>query len=338
MRVVPASVLITAILLSGAAATGSGPAAAASPNTASASATVGHYRTLQLGTLGGSESQARAINDRGQIVGDSTTAQGLTRGFLWSHGVMTALGALGGSTARAVDINNRGQIVGFSDTASGLPHAVLWQHDQTTDLGTLGGGISLATAINDRGEVTGDSLTADGAWHAFRWHDGALRDLGAFDAGGINNRGQIAGVAACAGEDLPPVRTCAVRWQAGTLTRLDDRAERATAINDRGDIIGTLATRPLSVRAFIWRQGVLTDLGTLGGTFTSAHALNDRGQVVGGSSPAPGQPEHPFLWYRATMVDLTTRGLAPGAFVAGIDSHGRMVGGLDGRAALFTAG
>jgi probable HAF family extracellular repeat protein len=82
-----------------------------------------------LGTLpGGNSSAAHAINERGQIVGFSTTASGAEHAVLWSKdGKMTDLGTLpGGTYSGARDINERGQVVGFSATASGEVRAVLW--------------------------------------------------------------------------------------------------------------------------------------------------------------------------------------------------------------------
>ncbi len=57
----------------------------------------------------------------------------------------------------------------------------------------------------------------------------------------------------------------------------------------------------------------VTDLGTLGGTYSVAVGINAAGQVVGGSTTAPGQePDGPgsraFLWDNGTMTDLGTLG------------------------------
>ena len=80
-----------------------------------------------LGTLGGEESTAIAINDRGQVVGASQTSSGDHHAFLWQDGVMTDLGTLGGSESYAFDINESGQVVGESETASGNRRATLWE-------------------------------------------------------------------------------------------------------------------------------------------------------------------------------------------------------------------
>ena len=123
-----------------------------------------------LGTLGGPESQAHAINEQGQIVGWSDTAAGELHAFLWQRDTMTDLGTLGGTMAAASDINDQGQIVGGSTTATRNWHAFLWQQGSRTDLGTLGGINSEARDINEQGQVVGISSTAGGvATHAVLW-------------------------------------------------------------------------------------------------------------------------------------------------------------------------
>ena len=76
--------------------------------------------------LGGTTSQATAINAGGQVVGSSANATGPTHAFLWEKGVMTDLGTLGGTFTAAGAIDNSGQIVGSSAIAAGPFHAVLW--------------------------------------------------------------------------------------------------------------------------------------------------------------------------------------------------------------------
>lgn len=82
-------------------------------------------RTIDLGTLGGTNSRAAAINELGQVVGWAETASGQRHAFLWQAGRMVDLGALDmsapGSSSEAVDVNNRGQVLGSSGG-----EAVLW--------------------------------------------------------------------------------------------------------------------------------------------------------------------------------------------------------------------
>ena len=88
-------------------------------------------------------------------------------------------------------------------------------------------------------------------------------------------------------------------------------------VNDRGQAPGNrLPTRPRTpptaasrlMDPFLWQNGVMHDLGTLGGTFGYTNWMNSRGEVVG-SSDLPGDAAaHPFLWNGHRLVDLGTLG------------------------------
>lgn len=233
--------------------------------------------------------------------------------FRSQGGALEDLGTLpGGTTSCGQGINNRGTVAGFSATAETDPltgyreiHAARWQDGEILDLGTLGGNESAANFINNRGQITGYALNAIpddftgqffiGATqvHAFLWQHGTMRDLGTLggpDSAGyyINQRGEIAG---------------------GSFT------------ND----VPNEATEVPTQHPFLWRNGAMLDLGTLGGTFADSGALNNRGQVVGISNLAGDETFHPFLWDGGVMIDLGTLGGTFGRAEA-INDAGTVVG------------
>ena len=77
------------------------------------------YEIIDLGTLGGSSSYPKGINDAGQVVGTSRTGDGRSHGFLWDdvNGMVDMTELLDESLGwdyiqSAIAINNNGQIVG----------------------------------------------------------------------------------------------------------------------------------------------------------------------------------------------------------------------------------
>ena len=130
-----------------------------------------------LGDLGGPGHHiATAINDRGEVAGNSDHTDGTKHPFVWTRQTgIQDLGKFPGAFATVAPccdtINNRGDVVGFWFDEMG-PHAFLWQDKVLTDLNKLVPADSplyllFADAINDSGEITGVGVTSAGEMHAF---------------------------------------------------------------------------------------------------------------------------------------------------------------------------
>jgi probable HAF family extracellular repeat protein len=175
-----------------------------------------------LGTLGGMYSTATAINNNGQIAGNSTLpGESGTHAFLYSGGTMLDLGSLAGTNSYAAAISSNGLIAGSSQTYSNYAtHAFLY-NGRILDLGVLAGyPNSYATGVNANGQVAGHSdvqlSQTETASHAFIYRDGGIEDL----------------------NDLIPAN-------AGWVL------ETATAINDAGQIVGTGTLNGLPAQGFV---------------------------------------------------------------------------------------
>lgn len=294
-------------------------------------------RLLVLDGLAGVDAPDTVANDvdvRGRVVGTSSAPDGTTHAVLWQpDGTVVDLGAPGqGSIAHA--INRHGVVAGQVSTPSG-PQAVVWRDGVVVPLGDLGGGYTTATAagrtINDAGQVAGTWYTPEGT-RAFRWDDGEVTVLPTPDGStqtypiAINERGDVlVGVVTSA-----PGATALVWEGDGDVVELvgpDGQDVAARAINDRGDVTGSLPSAGGSLHAFLHRRGTATDLGTLGGAESAGEALNRRGQVVGYSSLAdmPGTTRA-ALWDGGRVLDLG--GLDGGnlAVPLDLDDCGRVVG------------
>lgn len=102
------------------------------------------------------------------------------------------------------------------------------------------------------------------------------------------------------------------------------------AINDEGQVVGYSQTDWLPFKAghhaFLWQNGMMSDLGSLGGTYRAACGINNLGQVVGYSQTNDGT-DHAFLWQDGTITDLGTRGgKDTGSVACGINDAGQVVG------------
>lgn len=77
--------------------------------------------------------------------------------------------------------------------------------------------------------------------------------------------------------------------------------------------------------AFLYSNGRMVDLGTLGCSQAGASAINNSGEIVGSSFPAKGYG-HAFLYSNGKMADLGVPSGAYSSDAKGIYSIGQIVG------------
>lgn len=268
-----------------------------------------------LGTLGGSFSDAHGIDDRGAIVGESTDGAGVRRPFLWTasagmQDLHTTEDVFESGSANA--INGDGIAVGTQSSQSlERSEAVFWTAPLVVRTLPAAGAVIAALDINDAGQAVG--FTFDGAFHAILWTLGGgsinLADrLGspAFSiAHGINELAQVVGEATLSDPAHPgPASKHAFLWSlvagATDLGTLGGSESVAEETNDAQQVVGSSQiTNDVAVHAFVWTAaGGMQDLGTLSGASDSrAHSINALGQIVGASggravrwTPVPTTP------------------------------------------------
>ncbi len=237
------------------------------------------------------------INSSGEVVGYG--GYGESGGFIYSNGNFTSLGGLTPS-----GINNVGQVTG---QVGG--QAAIYSNGSIQDLGFLHGPYSEGygpysggLGINDSGQVTGYSWAytqypGQPPVHAFLYSNGSMMDLGTLGS---------------------PQAGSGVPFSIGN------------AINNLGQVTGLTQTKTdWDPTAFLYSNGVMQDIGTLGGTYSEGTAINDEGQVVGSSGGKGNGQDLAFLYSNGSMHDLGTLGGGLFSSASGINDSGEVVGVSD---------
>ena len=223
-----------------------------------------------------SQSSARGINDRNEIVGIQYQ-DGMLRACYWD--------------------------------SSGEPTGYLFQSESSVYQ-------SHAVAVNNSGLVTGKSPVGDEptTHHAFLWsEDDGPRDLGDFGMVGttprdINDHGLVVG-----GCHTSPTTAATFLWtEDGGVQFPIDGVESSIAygVNNRGQVVGWIRHLDGQERAYLLEQGQVKDLTDLvpglDWTLELASDINEYGQIVGWGRAVPDSP--PLRGFFLTHADANLDG------------------------------
>jgi probable HAF family extracellular repeat protein len=186
----------------------------------------------------------------------------------------------------ASSLDGRGRVTGYSGTTTGDTHAFLFDGTMH-DLGTLGGLSSIAYGFDAAGDVVGYSTVGSGELHRFSY-DGTMHDLGPASRSYGLSLTQVDGATTVGG--IPDASGYLTAYlDDGTLRplgTLGGRSSYALGFNEDGSVVGYSATTSGAQHAFLYQDGVMTDLNgqvtsATGWILQSAKAINTSGQIVG---------------------------------------------------------
>lgn len=250
--------------------------------------------------IGGSQGNCAvsAMNNGGDVVGTCVDISG-SRAFVWRQdGGLQLLPNLpsGPNSSSARGINDSGIIVGdaLPPNSFGNGHAVRWSASSVEDLGASVLRSS-ASAVNQSGLVVGEYYpTSSGPVLGFFAQPGgslsALPLPPGFNSGvawGVNNQGRIVGFV----QNVDGSIARAVMWSGGSVVLLAPNVySYARSINDLGRVAVTTSSG-----CGLYKDGTLTDLGSLpGGNCAEAAAINNADLIVGESIVGGGP--RAFIW------------------------------------------
>ncbi|MGI8962430.1 MAG: PEP-CTERM sorting domain-containing protein [Bryobacteraceae bacterium] len=164
----------------------------------------------------------------------------------------------------------------------GPPFLEAGQIFSVQSLGILGSSAGTVSAINNSGSTVGFVTNVQGNQVPVSFNGGTANPLSGYGrANGINSAGTVIGTSYS--NNTPYV----TEWSGGQTTNLGISGY-GVAINNAGQVAGGYNTSTGLLHAFVWSNGSLADLGTLGGTWSSVNGLNSQGQAAGTSSTASG--------------------------------------------------
>ena len=287
------------------------------------------FTVIDLGALGGEHSEARDINESGQITGRAETSAGNHPAVVWT---VDAVGNIidtqelptlaPGFGCQGSAINNFGTVVGFCN--SGIDeeywlHGVMWRNGTLIDLNEVYGRPLNIYDINDNEQILAVDQSASNLTIVL--HNGSITELPAPFAYGFGMNAQ-AHVAGQKNDRLvnDVLLNDAVLWMNGDVIELgttNGGHSYAQALNDIGQVVGGDGIHNSYLHPTMWTVDVdgqvqpSNDLGTLGGDYGWAQDITNKGQVVGHAQTAKNKKSQNTLWFaffweNGEMINLGT--------------------------------
>jgi uncharacterized membrane protein len=241
----------------------------------------------------------------------------------------------------AQSVNNRGEVTGWKYSSNPIPGhvAFVWRNGELQELGIPAGEFaSSGFGISNNGIIAGDTnqrpaIWRDGAWTVIPLY-GTLND--------VNERGTAVGGMRFPGK----FDSSAAMYRDGVVTDLGtipggNGYSFAWAVNNSGVIVGSasLPSPPFSgiwtFRGFVYENGAMRDIGTLGGNSSYLYDVNNSGTAVG-ASELPGGRLVATIYQNGVLRPLAN---IPGNSAArAINERGDVIGSSDAGGWLYSDG
>jgi probable HAF family extracellular repeat protein len=250
------------------------------------------YKVRPLPSLGGTSSRGNGVNDWGLVSGFSNLAgNAARRATVWFFDLKLELKPFGGTNSSVPwsGLNNGGLVVGIAqtnklqtrrdgwscraffpgpDASKYTCVGFAWEWGRMRPLPTLGGDNGFATSANNRRQVVG-------------WAENTVQESKCIFPEDTQFRAVLWDLNSNQTLELPPFG--------------NDDSGAATAINDRGQVVGISGECDQSVgrksakHAVLWENGTVTHLGNVGGdTWNTPTAITARGDIIVGFGNSPG--------------------------------------------------